>query len=97
MIARAVAVASKAIENFFIFPPSVALAGICPAHTLCEVLTKSAKPVVAMVDSTNSAQHAMPERGIHAETLFTLPATAYFPATVTAHPPESTVPALSGG
>jgi hypothetical protein len=50
-----------------------------------------------MVDSMNLVQHAMPERGIHAETPFTLSATAYFPEAVTAHPAESTAPVLSAG
>jgi len=35
VIARAAAKASKAIENFFIIPPGVALAGVRSALALC--------------------------------------------------------------
>jgi hypothetical protein len=39
-IARAVAAANVAKASFFIFPPGVALAGFCPAYTLCRAPVK---------------------------------------------------------
>jgi hypothetical protein len=40
VITRAVAIARKANTPFFMIPPGIAIAGICPDYTLCEVLAK---------------------------------------------------------
>jgi hypothetical protein len=51
VIARATAIASKAIENFFIIPPGVAPTGIDPIINLWRVGQRKG-PLVSMVYST---------------------------------------------
>jgi hypothetical protein len=72
VIARAVANASKAKANFFIIPPGVALAGICPAYATCRGLA-TGRTTVPMVHALNFKERAMPSTGILTKILCALP------------------------
>jgi hypothetical protein len=58
--------------NFFMFPPGIALASICPACALGRVLTKGGT-AVSVVYALKFKKHAMPSNGIYTKIPCALP------------------------